>query len=202
VSEQVDTLLGQCNALVDRGIHVLFLAHSQIRRVEQPDLPEVYDKYELRLHERFAGPIKTGVDAIFFANYRVTMVEDKGRTRALGGKERVLYATHSTTHDAKNRCGIPERVPFTIQALAPLFASNEPPPMRGNATLKPADAIGLTPVAHPLDTVLANADQSQVTNFLLNRGQIKAGDSYRNLPEAYVRRILEAPEAFLKAVTG
>jgi len=202
VSEQVDTLLGQCNALVDRGIHVLFLAHSQIRRVEQPDLPEGYDKYELRLHERFAGPIKTGFDAIFFANYRVTMVEDKGRTRALGGKERVLYATHSTTHDAKNRCGIPERVPFAIHALAPLFAGNENAPLRENAARQTSNAIGLEPAPHPLDAVLAAAEHAQVTNFLLKRGQIKAGESYRNLSEAYVRRVLEAPDAFLKTVRG
>jgi hypothetical protein len=146
---------------------------------------------------------------VLFANYRVTMVEDKGRARAFGGKERVLYGTHSTTHDAKNRCGIPERVPFTIQALAPLFDGMETAGAPANPEVIPSNTSNLTspskPVEsalspHPLDKVLAEIDQVLLTNFLVNRGQIKAGESYRNVSEAYAKRILETPAAFLKCV--
>ncbi len=200
VADQVKVILEKSNALVDAGIHVLFLAHSRIKRMEQPDLPDGYDKYELRLPERVAGEIKTAVDAVLFANFRVTMVEDKGRMRAVGGKERVLFATHSTTHDAKNRCGIPERAPFTIDALAPLL--NGTPPAKdskasGGENVQPE--YGLKP-PHPMDALAATLDAAHLSAFLVKRGQISSGQTYRDLPEAYVRRVLESPEVFRRCV--
>ncbi len=198
VSEKVGALLEQCNQIVDRGIHVLFLAHSQVRRVEQPDLPEGYDKYELRLPERVSGPLKTAVDAVLFANYRVTMVEDKGRHRATGGKERVLHASHSPTHDAKNRCGIPDRSPFAIESLAPLFAGIETVPTLETGTPALQKLEEQRQVAHPLDHLLAGVNEMQITAFLKQRGQIKDGETYRNLSETYVKRVLQSPQAFLK----
>ena len=202
MSDQVDDLVDQCNKLVDSGLHVLFLAHSQIRRMEQPDLPDGYDKYELRLPERVAGPLKTSVDAVLFANFRVTMVEDKGRARAMGGKERVLYATHSTVHDAKNRCGIPDKVPFAIESLAPLLSGVEQT-LEVTASDGPKhEEVNPSEEAHPLDTVIKGLDPEQLNAFLERRGQIKKGQTYRDLSAAYVRRVLAAPEEFRTCVLG
>jgi len=198
MSDQVDDMVDQCNKLVDRGLHVLFLAHSQIRRMEQPDLPDGYDKYELRLPDRVAGPLKTSVDAVLFANFRVTMVEDKGRSRAMGGKERVLYATHSTVYDAKNRCGIPDKVPFAIESLAPLLSGVE---QTQEAAGVSRQETGNTPVdGHPLDAVIKELDPARLNAFLTRRGQIAKGQTYRDLSEAYVRRVLAAPEEFRACV--
>jgi hypothetical protein len=198
MSDQVDDMVDQCNKLVDRGLHVLFLAHSQIRRMEQPDLPDGYDKYELRLPDRVAGPLKTSVDAVLFANFRVTMVEDKGRSRAMGGKERVLYATHSTVHDAKNRCGIPDKVPFAIESLAALLSGVEQTQEAAGVSQR---ETGNTPVdGHPLDAVIKELDPARLNAFLTRRGQISKGQTYRDLSEAYVRRVLAAPDEFRACV--
>jgi DNA polymerase III delta prime subunit len=200
VSDLVKALLDKCNTLVDAGIHVLFLAHSRIKRMEQPDLPEGYERYELRLPERVAGEIKTAFDAVLFANFRVTMVEDKGRMRAVGGKDRVLYAAHSTSHDAKNRCGIPDRAPFTIDSLAPLLNGAPPAKESGPTTSKEAVTESELKTPHPMDALAATLDASKLSAFLLNRGQISQGQSYRDLPEAYVRRVLDRPEEFRRCV--
>lgn len=198
MSDQVDDLVDQCNKLVDSGLHVLFLAHSQIRRMEQPDLPDGYDKYELRLPDRVAGPLKTSVDAVLFANFRVTMVEDKGRSRAMGGKERVLYATHSTVHDAKNRCGIPDKVPFAIESLAPLLSAVEQ--TQEAAAVSRQETGNTTVDGHPLDAVIKELDPARLNAFLTRRGQIANGQTYRDLSDAYVCRVLAAPEDFRACV--
>ena len=200
MSDQLDALIAQCNRLVDCGLHVLFLAHSQVRRMEQPDLPDGYDKYELRLPDRMAGPLKTAVDAVLFANFRVTMVEEKGRSRVMGGKERVLYATHSTVHDAKNRCGIPEKSPFSIESLAPLLSGIDPEPQNKPEPPTQAEAPPLTAPPHPLDALVTGLDAAQLHSFLTKRGQITAGQTYRDLSDAYVRRVLDAPDVFRACV--
>ena len=208
LADRVNALLDQCNRLVDRGLHVLFLAHSQVKRIEQPDLPEGYDKYELRLPERVAGIFKTRCDAVFFANFRITLVEEKGRHRARGGRERVLYATHSSTHDAKNRCGIPERTPFHIDSLAPLFAGLESTtaqqdtgvPKRTEVT--PACPLSDTAAeaVHPLDAVVADIEPQRLQQFLRKRGLVTPEQSYRDLPAAYVQRVLQMPDLFRRSV--
>jgi hypothetical protein len=200
MSDQMDALIAQCNRLVDCGLHVLFLAHSQVRRMEQPDLPDGYDKYELRLPDRMAGPLKTAVDAVLFANFRVTMVEEKGRSRAMGGKERVLYATHSTVHDAKNRCGIPDKVPFTIESLAPLLSGLELEQTPPEDESKHSEGGPAPSLVHPLDAVIRGIDEAQLNVFLTKRGQITDGQTYRNLSEAYIRRVLSAPDEFREFV--
>jgi hypothetical protein len=216
LSDRVNILLDQCNQLVDNGLHVLFLAHSQVKHVEQPDLPEGYDKYELRLPDRVAGLFKTRPDAVLFGNFRVTLVEEKGRHRALGGRERVLYATHAPTHDAKNRYGIPDRVPFHIDSLAPLFAGLEHPDKHGtpqaaassdgtpSAPAKSADALPpQTPDAgHPMDAIAAELEPRRLQEFLLKRGLVTPEQGYRDLPAAYVQRVLQMPDLFRKSVNA
>ena len=202
LSNRVDALLEQTNRLVDNGIHVLFLAHSRIKRIELPDLPDGYDKYELRLTDGVAGPLKTAMDAVLFANFRVNLVEDAGRTRAQGGRERVLHATHSAAHDAKNRCGIADRVPFQIESLAPLFAGD------GQVEANPATApqqkcaVDNEPAGHSLDGVVAGIELQRLHAFLMKRGQISPGQTYRDLSPAYVQRVLAAPEVFRQCVLG
>ena len=68
--------------------------------------------------------LKEWADLVLFANYVTRIAEkDSGKTRGVGGKERVLYATHTAAYDAKNRHGLPDKLPFSIDALAPVFGS-------------------------------------------------------------------------------
>lgn len=202
LTNRVDALLDQANKLVDSGIHVLFLAHSRVKRIEPPDLPDGYDKYELRLTDGVAGPLKTAMDAVLFANFRVNLVEDAGRTRAQGGRERVLHATHSAAHDAKNRCGIADRVPFHIESLAPLFAGVGQVEATTETAPEPNGPVGQEPAGHCLDAVVAGIELGRLHAFLLKRGQISPGQTYRDLSPAYVQRVLAAPETFRQCVLG
>ena len=53
-----------------------------------------------------------------------------GKKRAIGGRERIIYTTHSAAYDAKNRHGLPESMPMCSASFAPIFGAftkNAPP---------------------------------------------------------------------------
>jgi hypothetical protein len=124
VAEQFGRFLTQCDALIGVGLNVVFVAHSKVQRTSPPDLSDGYDRYELKLSKQTSPLLKEWCDLLAFANYKVTTVEGSdGRTKAIGGKKRVLHLERAAAWDAKNRYGLPEEVPMTIEALAPIFAA-------------------------------------------------------------------------------
>jgi hypothetical protein len=127
--EAMGRFLAVCDTLIDRGLNVVLVGHSKVARTNPPDLDEGYDRYELKLTKQSGPLVKEWADCILFANYKTRLVEgDDGRTRARGGKERVLHTERTAAWDAKNRFGLPSELPMTAEALAPLFAGIEPAP--------------------------------------------------------------------------
>lgn len=104
------------------GLHVVLIGHSDVKRFSPPDQTDGYDRYELRLQKRVVSLFKEWCDALLFCNFRTRVVEGTdGRKKAIGGKERIIHAERSASWDAKNRFGLDEQLPMTIDALAPLF---------------------------------------------------------------------------------
>jgi len=123
VAEQFGRFLAQCDALVGMGFHVVFVAHSKVQRTSPPDITDGYDRYELKLSKQVAPLLKEWCDALLFCNYDTTTTQGTdGRTKALGGKRRVIHTERAAAWDAKNRYGLAEKVPMDIASLAPLFA--------------------------------------------------------------------------------
>jgi hypothetical protein len=109
---------------VERGINVVIVCHTTVKRCSPPDMDEGYDRFELKLTKQSGPLVKEWADCILFANYKTRLVAgEDGRTRARGGKERVLHTERTAAWDAKNRYGLAPELPMTIEALAPLFAS-------------------------------------------------------------------------------
>ena len=100
----------------EKGMQVILLAHSQIKRFDDP-LSDSYDRYMLDLHKGGAGIISEWCDVLAFANYNVsTMKEDLGfnqkRTRAIGAGSRVLHTQEQPGWVAKSRWPLPETMPM------------------------------------------------------------------------------------------
>ena len=134
LAESFTKLLAAADALVRTGLHVVFVAHSQVKRTSPPDQEEGYDRYELKLTKQTGPLLREWADALLFCNYRLKVVEGAdGRMKARGGKERLIYAERSAAWDAKNRYGLAAELPMAIDSLAPLFASTPAP-----AASKPA----------------------------------------------------------------
>jgi hypothetical protein len=121
--EGIAKLTSACNALVGVGMHVVFIAHAKIEKVSLPDLSDSYDRYTINLSKHVTPKIKEWCDVMLFCNYKTQTVEGKDKkTKAVGGKRRVMYAECAAAWDAKNRYGLDAELPMTIESLAPIFA--------------------------------------------------------------------------------
>jgi hypothetical protein len=196
LAEEFARFLTSLDALTERGMHVVFLAHSTVKKFEAPDQAGSYDRFELKLSKQNAPLLKEWADLVLFGNFVTKVAEkDNGKMRGIGGKERVLFANHSAAYDAKNRHGLPDKLPFTIEALAPVF---------GTAASVSGGAVAAKPEAAPSLTdrlkEMFGAREAEVIPFLVNRQQIKAGESWDAVPQDYSERVLSAPDRFLQAV--
>jgi hypothetical protein len=122
VAEHMGRFVEGLDNLHRAGLHVLLVAHAKVQRTSPPDQTDGYDRYELRLSKQVSPIVKEWADALLFANYRMRLIEGSdGKRKAIGGKDRVVYAERAAAYDAKNRYGLGEELPMTIDALAPLF---------------------------------------------------------------------------------
>jgi hypothetical protein len=196
LGEEFAKFLALLDRLLAQGMHVVFLAHSQVRKFEAPDQAGSYDRFELKLSKQVAPLLKEWADVVLFANFVTRVAEkDNGKMRGVGGKERVLFANHTAAFDAKNRHGLPDKLPFTMEALAPVF---------GTAATVSGGTVAAKPEAAPSLAErlreMFGAREAEVIPFLVNRQQIKAGESWGAVPQDYAERVLSAPDRFLQAV--
>lgn len=147
LAEHAAKLLSAADQLIDRGMNVVFVAHSKVQRTSPPDETEGFDRWELKLTKHTAPLFKEWCDLLLFCNYRLTLVEGQdGRMKARGGKERVMYAQRAAAWDAKNRFGLPESMPMSIDQLASVIGAADTKPgwmdrVKAAATAGDLDAI-------------------------------------------------------------
>lgn len=136
--DKFGNMLDKLSEIKEEGINVVLTAHSQIKKFEDPAEMGAYDRYELKLAEKsnasIAGVVKEWADMVLFLNYEVISVKasDMGdKYKAQGGK-RVMHTTHHPAWDAKNRYGLPDKLPLDYNAIAhiiPNLAVDKPEPI-------------------------------------------------------------------------
>ena len=139
VYEEFGRLLNLLDQVIDRGVNVIITAHAAMRKFDQPDEMGSYDRWELKLinskNSSIAGMVKEWADMVLFANYETIVVKnDQKKGKAQGG-QRVMYTTHHPCWDAKNRFGLPEKLPLDFAHVAHCFltpAAQIPPPVVEN----------------------------------------------------------------------
>ena len=127
--QKMQGLLDILDQIISRGVHVVLVCHSMIRKFELPDEMGSYDRYMLKLNEKNIAPlIKEWVDMLLFVNYKTDVVTGTdGKTKkGKGGQKRVMYANHSACWDAKNRFGLPDEMPFEYDQIGHLFGECAP----------------------------------------------------------------------------
>jgi hypothetical protein len=138
-------VLDGLNALRDeRGMAVILLAHAEIKRLELPDI-DPFDRYQPKLHRSASAAVQEHMDAVFFLNYRVSLVrtdpKDKNsKQRGVGGGQRLLYTTERPSHLAKNRWRMSDVIslPDDPDAMWPEVSSHIPYYAANVTTLKDA----------------------------------------------------------------
>lgn len=122
IQEEFGKLLNLLTDVVKAGINVVLTAHAKMRKFEQPDEMGAYDRWEMKLSKGVAPMVKEWADMVLFCNYKTMVVNvdgqgtQKGKNKAQGGR-RVMYTTHHSCWDAKNRYGLPDEMPFEYEAI-------------------------------------------------------------------------------------
>ena len=103
--------------LLTEYFNIVIIGHSHLKKFECPDEQGAYDRYELKLTKEASPVLKEWADMVLFCNYLTTVVKDaQGKAKASGG-QRVIYTSHNTSWDAKNRHGLNEKLPLDYEAI-------------------------------------------------------------------------------------
>lgn len=124
LQEEFGKLLNLLTELVEKKkVHVVLTAHAKMRKFEQPDEMGAYDRWEMKLSKNVSPMVKEWADMVLFANYKTHVVKVDGKNKAQGG-QRVMYTTHHSCWDAKNRYSLPDEVPFEYGSIAHIFSGS------------------------------------------------------------------------------
>lgn len=114
-------LLDGVNALRDKGMMVVMIAHTDVVRFDSPE-SEPFDRYLIKLHKRAFQLLYERADIIGFANYQTAVVKsDVGfnakvaRGVEIGGRR--LHLIEKPAFVAKNRYSMPESVDLKWSAM-------------------------------------------------------------------------------------
>jgi hypothetical protein len=202
--EEFAKLLFKLERFIDQGINIILIGHSQVKRLNPPDATEGYDRYQLKLDASNAERLKEWADWVLFVNWKTTVKQNEvGKVTATGGKERVLYTQHAAAYDAKNRAGLGEKLPFTLEAIAPLFGfaapASNPPGQTPAAPEPPAKEPALWPAFFAISN---DCDQDKLFGFLIERKALAPGQPLAQLTETFVRKVIDNPAGFKQAVAN
>jgi hypothetical protein len=198
--EHFERLLSELDRLIARGIQVVVIGHSAVKRYQPPLAETGYDRFQLKLYEHNSDRLKEWADAVLFLNWDSRVAESRdGKPRGVGGRVRVIHTQHSAGWDAKVRVDLPEKLPCEFGALLPLLGRQQeevrsvsttdaqntapPPPVDAELQDKLLDAIG------DLETEL-------VRGYLVSRKRIPAGGWIDDLSENQARWIIEHAAKF------
>jgi hypothetical protein len=187
LAERLSRLLGTLDRLIDCGKNVVVIAHSKVQRVEPPDLMAAYDRYELKLHKQCSPLVKEWADELWFFRFKTKAVsQENGKAKGIGGKERVIYTTHSAAYDAKTRSGLPDEIPMEWSAVAHLF----------QAVAKPKTSAAVEIIGRESVAVLEENEEI-VNAFLLANGSLTEGQTWRDANPKLRQQIVARPEALV-----
>jgi hypothetical protein len=96
-----------------RRMHVILLAHTAPRNFKNPEA-EDFHRYQSGIDPLAAGLFQGWCDAVLFAKHE-TFTEKAGKQRARGRSTgvREMYTEWNAAFDAKNRFGLPAKLPLS-----------------------------------------------------------------------------------------
>ena len=140
LGEKFAELLAKLTAMADKGINVVFCAHAQLRKVEKPEETGAYDHWELKCSKRVAPLVKEWCDLLLFCNYDSMVIHGNNpmEKNRITGNKRVMYANHAPTFDAKNRFGLPDKMPLEWDSIKGIFERFQAAPAAKKPEPEPA----------------------------------------------------------------
>jgi len=104
-----------------RGMAVILIAHSAVKRFEAPDT-EAFDRYELKMQKGALGLIVEWADAILFAQEETAIKKEANgqnvRARGISTGRRIVNTNAKPSFIAGNRYGLPDVLDLDWNAFA------------------------------------------------------------------------------------
>lgn len=101
-------LVDGLEAVREKGINVILLAHTEIKTFQDPQLSEGYDRYQIKLHSKASSLLVDRAECVLFANYETYLKsDDSSKAKAFGDGARVMFTEHRPAFLAKNRYNLP-----------------------------------------------------------------------------------------------
>lgn len=188
VADEFSNLLKQLNALKDKGINIVFIAHAKPRKFELPEEMGSYDRYEMKLSKQVAPLLKEWSDALLFCNYKIFVVTTETNSKKAQGGKRVIYTTHSPTYDAKNRFGLKDELDLDFKEISHLFASNDVPTAPAVEEAPKEEQVRPT-VAKVFDLLKeANIDEADLRKLVASKGHYKEEVAIKDYSDDFITR--------------
>ncbi len=196
LAEQFTTLLTRLDRTSQAtGMHIVLLAHSQVKKFDAPEQAGSYDRYELKLHKNISPLLKEWADALVFGNWKTTLAdkEKEGKkNKAHGGKERIAYCNHQPAWDAKNRHGLKDEEPWDMKTIGKIlaFAGQSPTEAAAARKAKQGAAVPDETITPPSPAAVGSpeeqgepplnkAQQEQADHKPTPKDEIPMGDAWR-----------------------
>lgn len=95
--------------LNEKGMHIIFIAHSDVSTIELPD-QDPYSRYELRLHKRSMPHYVDNVDLVAYLKLETYTTGQGERKKAISDGTRVAVCYTAAAQISKNRFGIKDDI--------------------------------------------------------------------------------------------
>lgn len=156
-----------------KGKHVILLGHSDKKRFSNPEGPD-YDRFQLSVNDKAYLILKQWCDAVLFARYDSFAHRDKTTKKVIGTStgERVLYTQWRPAFDAKNRYGLPDKIPLDWDVFLAAASQGASDP--------------LAPMKSKVDSLLADLGDTQVS-VKTNAWLLQHGATSINLSEVIAK---------------
>lgn len=119
---RLSKFLEKCAYLRDqKKMNLVFLCHSQIKRIEDPIYPS-YDRWGLKMNDKSSALMTEWVDIIGYLHFKQEIQKEEGNwgkstSKAVGGEQRILSCAHRPAYLAGNRLSLPDELEPTYDAL-------------------------------------------------------------------------------------
>lgn len=175
--EEFEKLLKSLDEVIRKGINVVLCAHAQMRKFEQPHEFGAYDRWEMKLLKQVAPMVKEWADMVLFANFETIIVRDNNNKAKAQGNKRVMFTSHHSCWDAKNREGLADKLDLDFKEIEHIFADvktvaadaaagkedDVPFTFENKAEEKPAEDKGY------MDTLREKMAKNKVTDFEITK---------------------------------
>lgn len=169
--EKIGRFLDKTDRLISAGINIVLLCHAVSRKTTLPEETEEFEHWELKLGNKTTNKIapllKEWSDLTLFLAFRTNIIalDDKGKKHKATSCERVIYTTKTAWWDAKNRFGLPDRLPLAWESISHIFT---PSAVKNTPETEPASVSPAQKLIDKAQTVGINTElesEKQYSDF-------------------------------------